>query len=323
MDSIYSPDPAQLSPLRDLHIGYGAVQAAAEKIHELRVHGQTDERKGRCAILYGPTGAGKSRCIDAYIESANGEATKRGAAALPIRKIELPTKCTTKTLNELLLRELGSTMEPRETVPMSTVRAANGIIQQRWELLILDEAQHLIRHNTAAVAYEVADHCKKLLDASGCPILFVGLQQIEEIMRENPQLRRRSAPAIVLSAFDFDQREERNTFRAILSKFDEALPFAKSAELDDIDMAKRIHIATGGVIGEVTRLIYDGSIIALRENARTLLRSHLGAAFDSYRLSGESSKLNPFTVDELPESSRPQDSRHGMRRVKGQKRRNG
>src|SRR3546814_4489445 len=79
---------------------------------------------------------------------------------------------------------------------------------------ILDEAQHLIRHNTKAVLYEVADHCKQLLDKSGCPILFAGLDTIQSFLLENPQLKRRSAPTIRLRPIDWREKDDRNLFRS-------------------------------------------------------------------------------------------------------------
>lgn len=316
MEHINRNNATRLKAFRELHVEYDALRLAAAKIEELRVFGFSDEGKARCTIMYGPTGAGKSRCIDSYVESANAKARKEGAKSDPVRKLELPTKCTPKTLNGLLLRELGTPMQAQEDVPESTMRASNGIVEQGWDLIILDEAQHLIRHNTAGVAFEVGDHCKKLLDASGCRILFVGLQLIEEIMHVNKQLERRSAPAIVLPAFDFEEENQQYTFRAILREFDEALPFAKKAELDDLDLAKRIHLATGGVIGEVSRLLLDASIVAMRGNARALARSHLAETFDGYRLSGDTLKFNPFSTSKLPEKSRPRDVRRGMQKKK-------
>lgn len=302
---------ARLQTFRNLHIEYPGTHTARAKIDDLRIHGRTDAREARCAILFGPTGAGKSRCIEAYVEIANREARKAGARIDPVKKIELPTKCTSKTLNELLLRDLGSAMGTRETTAMSTIRAANGIIEQGWELIILDEAQHLIVHNTPSAAFEASDHCKQLLNAAGCPILFVGLQNVEEILHSNMQLKRRSAPAIVLAAFDFEVPEERNTFRQILQKFDEALPFDVPAALDTLELAKRVHFATGGVIGEVSRLLLDASLIGIQRSARTLDLNHLSEAFEGYRLTGDSRKLNPFTADKLPLISKPHKTSHG------------
>src|SRR3546814_18745396 len=78
---------------------------------------------------------------------------------------------------------------------------------------MLDEAQHLIRHNTKAVIYEVADHCKPLLDKSGCPILFAGLDTLQSFLLENPQLKRRSAPTIRLRPIDWRAKDDRYLFR--------------------------------------------------------------------------------------------------------------
>lgn len=305
-------DVERLQAFRELHIEYDAIRYAREKIHQFRMLGRARAGEARCAILYGPTGAGKTRCVDVYVEEENQAARDRGCKVDPVRKIELPAKCTPKALNEFLLRELGSAMGARESTALSTVRIANGIVHQEWELIILDEVQHLFRHNTPSVAYEVSDHFKQLLNAAGCPILFVGMQEIERILEVNKQLRRRSAPAIVLKAFDFEMQDDRHTFRAILHEFDQALPFDDLAGLDELDLARRVHFATGGAIGEVWQLLFDASVVAKERNARTLGIDHLRMAFEAHRLSSEDRKLNPFSAEKLPEKSRPRDTSHGI-----------
>lgn len=306
-----------------LHVEYNAFRKALSDIHQLRKHGKIGERQARCAFFFGPTGAGKTRCIDTYVETENAKARARGARIDPVRKIEIPTECTPKALNGLILSELGTPMASRESEAESTIRASNGIVYQGWELLILDEAQHLLRHNSAKIAFKVADHWKRLLDSAGCPILIAGLVQIEEILHENPQLKRRSAPSIRLPALGFGDQTERNNFRAILSKFDEALPFDRPAELHQVDLARRIHLATGGAIGELSRLLYDASLLAMRKGARTLSQAHLAEIFEDYRLSGDSKKANPFTLQVLPESSPARALGHGMQQRSPSRRRRG
>lgn len=321
MKQVAMADASEWQEFHGLHIEYDAIRDAASRIHELRVYGKTGGRQARCAFFYGPTGAGKTRCIDTYVEAENAKAKARGARIDPVRKIEVPTDCTPKALNGLILAELGTAMSSRESEAESTIRASNGIVYQGWELLILDEAQHLLRHNSPKIAFKVADHWKRLLDTAGCPILIAGLMQIEDILHENPQLRRRAAPPIRLPALGFDDPVERNTFRAILNKFDDALPFKKSAELDNMDLALRLHLATGGAIGEVSKLLYDASLIAMRKGARTLSQAHLAEVFEDYRLTGETEKVNPFTLKTLPTNSPARSLNHGMQRKSPTRRR--
>lgn len=321
MEQVAVTDASRWQEFKELHVEYDALHEALSRIHELQVHGKMDRHQARCAFFYGPTGAGKTRCIETYVKTENDKARASGARNDPVRKIEIPTDCTPKTLNSLILAELGTSMASRESEAESTIRASNGIVYQGWKLLILDEAQHLLRHNSAKIAFKVADHWKRLLDTAGCPILIAGLRQIEDLLHENPQLKRRSAPPIRLPALGFGDRMERNTFRRILNKFDEALPFKQSAELDRMDLAMRLHLATGGAIGEVSRLLYDAGLLAMRKGARTLSQAHLAEVFEDYRLSGDSNKANPFTMMVLPASSPARALDHGMQQKAPSRRR--
>src|SRR3546814_1142093 len=102
-------DVERLQAFRELHIEYDAIRNARAKIHQFRMLGRARAGEARCAILYGPTGAGKTRCVDVYVEEENRAARERGCKVDPVRKIELPATCTPKALNEFLLRDRKST----------------------------------------------------------------------------------------------------------------------------------------------------------------------------------------------------------------------
>lgn len=300
----------RLEPLKELHVEYDALHRATDKIDSLRRNGRIDS-KARCATLSGPTGAGKTRLIDTYVEECNAGAAAEGIDIPPVRKFLVPAKCSPTNLNALMLNALGAPVVNRERVTDATLRVCNGIAEDGWELIILDEAQHLIRHGTPKDVYQVADHVKTLLDAAKCPILLVGLDNLHAIFDGNPQLKRRTKSRITIPAFDWKKAEQRNEFRAILREFDEVLPFKRRSGLDDPELAARLNYASGGVIGQVARILIDASEIGLAQGAQSLTRKALAEAYNDYRLSGEGRKFNPFGSKPLPDDWRPRDDDYG------------
>lgn len=262
-------------------------------------------------LLIGKTRSGKSTILKRYAErhppEFGGTCDRR-----PVVYIDVPSKCTVKSLAETLLAKLGDPYPHKGSEPTMTERVVWYLKAQQTELLILDEFQHLIDRRSQRLQYDTANWVKQLLNRMGRPILLAGLPSAADVLAADDQLEGRCAGQFPLHPFDWDDQSDRRCFRGILKKFDEQLRdrggFVNLSDLAYPETAFRIHQATGGLIGGVARLLTAAVRIAVPDGAPRVTPEILAQA--SSRLPGNDN-VRPARSGQPPHG----DS-HGPRQTK-------
>jgi hypothetical protein len=275
-----------VSAIRTLYVAHPAAEAATAEIR--RLHAGCDAGlEGECMLLIGQTRSGKSTILKRYTDrhppSLDGDRDRR-----PVVYIDVPSRCTVKSLAETLLTRLGDRFPHKGSEPSMTERVLWYLQAQKTELLILDEFQHLIDRRSQRVHYDVANWVKQLLNRMQRPILLAGLPTAADVLDADRQLEWRCAGTRQLAPFDWDDANDRQRFRGVLKKFDEQLrdhgSIGRLSDLAEPETAYRIHQATGGLIGGVARLLTASVRIAVPEEAPRLSPDILQQA--SLRLPG-------------------------------------
>jgi hypothetical protein len=102
---------------------------------------------GWCGLLIGPTGAGKSAVLRAFC--SKHKPSNDPGLVQPVVSVELPDKCNTRTLSEVLLRAQKHPAAGRQmSIPELQTAAIAHLQRQRTKCIIFDEAQHAIRGDT-------------------------------------------------------------------------------------------------------------------------------------------------------------------------------
>lgn len=258
-----------VSAIRTLYVAHPAAEAATAEIQ--RLHAGCDAGlEGECMLLIGLTRSGKSTILKRYTDrhppSLDGERDRR-----PVVYIDVPSRCTVKSLAETLLARLGDRFPHKGSEPSMTERVLWYLQAQQTELLILDEFQHLIDRRSQRVHYDVANWVKQLLNRMQRPILLAGLPTAAHVLDADEQLEWRCAGNRLLNPFDWDDAKDRQRFRGVLKKFDEQLRdyggISRLSDLAEPETAYRVHHATGGLIGGVARLLTASVRIAVPDGA--------------------------------------------------------
>jgi hypothetical protein len=146
----------------------------------------------------------------------------------------------------------------------------------------------------ASIVTDVADWLKEQVEEARLAIVVSGLQRSLEVLRQNEQLRRRFGSRLRVSAFRWDFKEDRMTYRAFLQAVQEQLPEYEMPNLADPDVAFRMHYASYGLIGYTMRIIRGAVRLACTHLRRQITLRTLSQSYAEYVWSERLSDPNPF-----------------------------
>jgi hypothetical protein len=196
-----------VAAVRTLYVAHPAAEAATRDIERLHA-GRNLGLDGECLLLVGKTRSGKftilKRYADRYPPEFGGACDRR-----PVVYIDIPSKCTIKSVAETLLSRLGDRYPHKGSLPNMTDRVLWYLEAQRCEMLILDEFQHLIDRRSQRVQYDVANWVKSLLNRTQRPILLAGLPSAADVLAADDQLAMRCTGVTPLHPFDWTHPDDR------------------------------------------------------------------------------------------------------------------
>lgn len=288
----------------------------------------------RGLLITGPKGAGKTTLIDVYI---NTFAPDYGAETIkrPIMFATVPSRATADGLASALLYGLGDPRWANGNLNNKTTRIHEFLRRCETRPLILDEIQHFQDGQNLNHIEDAARWLKILLKDKQVKLacVFVGLEGwTDKLMRANAgQLGRLFTDEYVLAPLKWDETGglKTNEFRIFLDELDAQLPFDARAGLVDEDLAWRCHVATGGLVNYVMKLIRRAGYLAIDLDRPCVDRALLAEAYDKELAKGRRGIPNPFDGDERPELPLPADAdaeraeiagvgrRPGRRKAKG------
>ncbi|MDF0499978.1 TniB family NTP-binding protein [Burkholderia cenocepacia] len=247
----------------------------------------------RHTLLVGESGTGKT-WIARYIRSVLPDSQIDGIRIKPILIVETPPSPTLKSLAQAILVAFGDPLAGLGNADVKRLRALSLIRQCQVQMLIVDELQHFLDHGSRNSPQSVADWLKSFVEDAQIPCLLMGLPRSTEILALNEQLRRRFSARLELLPFSVEHEQEELEFRTVLNALDEMLPCQRRSGLAEPDTARRIYMATNGLIGYVRRLTTGAFELMLSSGQTSIDRSLLQHAFVSEIWSGGQRELNPF-----------------------------
>ncbi|WP_341914034.1 TniB family NTP-binding protein [Ferrovibrio terrae] len=241
----------------------------------------------QCMGLFGPSGSGKTRLVRYYertfMKSLRKTTYCEGDIEIEIKPllfVECPARATVKGVAETLLTVLGDPRPSRGSQQEMTQRILHLLRVRRTSLIVMDEFQHLVaRSSNAVAAYETADWIKSLLNENICPIVLVGTDPAAEILKVNEQLQRRNFASFRIMAYSVSTEAEMKVFQNMLSGLEKALGLPLPSCLADEDLARRLHIASDGLIGRVTGLLDRALLLAIERQENSISRQILRDVF--------------------------------------------
>jgi hypothetical protein len=246
-----------------------------------------------CCPLVGESGSGKTTIIS-YFASLHPRVDRKRGVEVPVLVAKVPARPTVKSFAETLLYQLGDPLWFRGNTVSKSIRLRELIKRCRVRLLALDEFQHFVDVRRASIVNDVADWLKEQVEEARLAIVVSGLQRCLEVLRQNEQLRRRFGSTLRVSAFRWDIKEDRTTYRAFLRAVQEQLPDYEMPNLADLDLAFRMHYASYGLIGYTMKIIRGAARIACSHPRRQITLRTLSQSYSDHVWSERLSDPNPF-----------------------------
>jgi hypothetical protein len=249
-----------------------------------------------CMALIGESRTGKSRVLDSFLLDHPKRRLSDGMN-VPVLLVKAPSRPTVKGLAELMLEELGAPDPGRGTENERTRRLKVLMRGVQTRMLMIDEIQHFYDKGTKAIIHHVTDWLKILVDELRCALVVAGLPSSKAVIDQNEQLAGRFQAPVHLSRFQWTTLDERQDFIGILGEFDvELREWFQIPEFHQEGMAYRFWVATGGLIGYLTKLLRKAVCNAVdRErgeiNLEDLLIAHRESMWDE---PGGDRGLSPF-----------------------------
>jgi len=246
-----------------------------------------------CCPLVGESGSGKTTIIS-YFASLHPRVDHKWGVEVPVLVAKVPARPTVKSFAETLLYRLGDPLWSRGNTVSKSTRLRELIKRCRVRLLALDEFQHFVDVRRASIVNDVADWLKEQVEEARLAIVVSGLQRCLEVLRQNEQLRRRFGSTLRVSAFRWEVKEDRTTYRAFLRAVQEQLPEYEMPNLADLDLAFRMHYASYGLIGYTMKIIRGAARIACSHPRRQITLRTLSLSYADHVWSERLHDPNPF-----------------------------
>ncbi|MEE3622969.1 TniB family NTP-binding protein [Nitrospirillum sp. BR 11752] len=256
-------------------------------------------KEAQSMMLLGPTGTGKSTLLKEIVDEYPAE--QRGRYLYrPVLYVEIPPQSTLKALAIAILKALGDVSSNRSMSEYTHI-VIQTLTRAAPKLIVFDEIQHIVsRGNTAAHAYASGDLIKAILNARVCPVVLAGQPEGKEVVRTNPQSERRNRWCEDLKPFDWLKQADRDIYQSFLYMYEERMGLPAPSNLFDDDMAFRLWIASGGLIGRTTKWLQMAAEMALVERSSPLpclSQELLAEAFERGQVGADRREPNPFLAD--------------------------
>lgn len=288
----------KVEAIRAWYVRYPELEAIRMQFDRLLGRDNSPGEAG-CLLLQGPTRAGKTRLILDYVDD-HPPSTRENGDRQEVVFIRAPYPCTPKNLMERVARELG---HPRPGAIRAKGVERGGrlfdvmdvVLEYARELgvrlMFIDEIHQMIDQKNHRAVVDGATLLKDLVNAATFCLVLSGTPAAQRIVEAHDELNGRLLGNFKIEAFDWYDAERRTTFINLLAGFDEQLPFEPSG-LADSEMAARIHVASGGLIGMVAKLLENAGALAVWDGSSRILMRHLADAHEMVAL--EKGGPNPF-----------------------------
>jgi hypothetical protein len=237
-----------------------------------------DKSDAEGLAIVGESGTGKTSVLKSF-QSKHLPTRSSDGMEVPILCASVPSTPTVKSLAGVMLEALGATDCERGTENEKSRRLRILMKNTGTRMVMIDEFQHFYDRGTRKIMHHVADWLKLLIDDTRTTLVVAGLPSCRVVIDQNEQLARRFLAPVQLSRFSWRNLEQRGQFIAILKAFHKAI--AKEYDVPQFfseQMAFRFYLATGGLIGYLSKLLRQALRNATAENRSAISLGDLDVA---------------------------------------------
>jgi len=228
-----------------------------------------------CVLLYGESNIGKTQVIAKferrhpleYDEIAGVERRKVVSMQMP------PTPDQIRFYTSLLF-ELGAPFNASARLNVLEHLSRELLRKVSARMLVVDEVHHLLSGNYREQRASL-NLLKFLANDLQMTIVLVGTHDAEIALQTDAQMSSRFA------RFEMPRWQESEAFRGLLAAFERILPLRRTSNLSRQEVVTAILAASGGLTGEVSRLLNSATELAIRDGREMIDVSHIEHARNS------------------------------------------
>lgn len=266
---VLPPEKRILEHWTRIFISYPRAQSYLKEMEELRdgSHGHRPHNM----LLYSTTGNGKTALLREFL-NLNPRRDDAGEewAQIPVLYIQAPPKPDENRFWNAVLNALGLNYRPTEALGNKESLALKAMRGCGLKLLIIDEIHNVLvgHYNQQRLFLTVI---KNLSNELQLPIVAAGIVDAVRAMVADGQLASR-----------FDKRhlpdwKLDDDFLQLLVSFESVIPLAKPSNLADDQLAIQLHAMSGGIIGELSRLLKKAAYEAVSNGTEQITRKLLNS----------------------------------------------
>lgn len=251
---------------RDKWIQYPAAQEILEDLGDLMTHPKRSRMP--CRLIISHTNNGKTNLLKEFMRrhpvdpNVEGEAIK-----IPVVRIEL-VEPDERHLYLELLKALYQEYPVNATLAARRDQALTVLKQVGPQMIILDEINTLIA-GSVVKQRSCLNALKHISNTLAVPVVAAGTSEARHVFRTEPQIANRFEPR-TLPLWKAD-----NVLRGLLHAFENHLPLREPSRLASKEMSLDIYQRTGGTIGEISKLLEEAAIYAIKGSAERITREVL------------------------------------------------
>lgn len=252
---------------RNRWIDYPRATRALEILERLI---QTPERERMpCMLLHGDSNIGKTQIISKFRRHHPPEYDEeKGVEMCKIVAMQMPPTPDQQRFYASLLFELGAPFNA--TARLSALEKLTRELLRKVapRMLIVDEVHHLLagsyREQRASL-----NLLKFLANDLRISIVLVGTQDAVIALQTDPQMVSR------FTRFEIPRWNKSEAFRCLLAAFERILPLRRPSNLARKEMVQAILAASGGLTGEVSRVLNVATELAIRDGRGEIELGHI------------------------------------------------
>ena len=252
---------------RDRWIDY---PRATEALHRLeRLLNAPERERMPCMALHGDSNIGKTLIVSKLRrEHPSTFDELKGVERRQIVAMQMPATPDQHRFYAALLFELGAPHSA--TASLTTLeRLARDLLRRiAPRMLIVDEVHHLLAggHREQRASLNLLKYLANDLKFS---VVVVGTTDALLALETDAQMRSRFTP------FEIPRWRESDEFRRLLSAFERVLPLRRASNLAQRPVVEFLLAATGGLTGEISRLLNEAAELAIGDASERITVKHL------------------------------------------------
>jgi Cdc6-like AAA superfamily ATPase len=252
---------------RDRWIDYPRATEALQRLE--RLLNAPERERMPCMAMHGDSNIGKTLIVSKLRrEHPSTFDELKGVERRQIVAMQMPATPDQHRFYAALLFELGAPHSA--TASLTTLeRLARDLLRRiAPRMLIVDEVHHLLAggHREQRASLNLLKYLANDLKFS---VVVVGTTDALLALETDAQMRSRFTP------FEIPRWRESDEFRRLLSAFERVLPLRRASNLAQRAVVEFLLAASGGLTGEISRLLNEAAELAIGDASERITMKHL------------------------------------------------